>query len=288
MDYVLVNNVVADNQWQQIKTQASDPKHPNVISLVSAPKLGKYFGEPGVNGINVLDRLTHRKYHPGQYRFFNDVPVPYWDKVFVNKDGSISIYDHGSEIGKEYLYPNTRRAAQDVRYTNPDGTMDYIEEYAYDGTIFSNLFYAEDEMLEMVFYDQRHRPVVRYYLYQKVINLVTVEDPETHEVLKRYDSLDAFYNDQLRSIVTKDDTVTIDYMGVELMALANTESHNILRLVESPLDDQGQVRGNLADILTDRIKKIQTVQVSAADYKILQNQDLPLEKVVIIIDNQSM
>ncbi|USS84997.1 hypothetical protein M3M35_06835 [Fructilactobacillus myrtifloralis] len=285
MDYVLVNNVVADNQWQQIKAQASDPKHPNVISLVSAPKLGKYFGEPGVNGINVLDRLTHRKYHPGQYRFFNDVPVPYWDKVFVNKDGSISIYDHGSEIGKEYLYPNTRRAAQDVRYTNPDGTMDYIEEYAYDGTIFSNLFYAEDEMLEMVFYDQQQRPVVRYYLYQKVINLVTVEDPETHEVLKRYDSLDAFYNDQLQSIVTADDTVTIDYMGVELLALANTKSHNILRLAESPLDDQGHVRGNLVDILTDRIKTIQTVQVSADDYKILEKQDLPLEKVTIITDN---
>ncbi|USS86916.1 hypothetical protein [Fructilactobacillus cliffordii] len=282
MDYVLVNNVVADEQWQQIKAEAPDQEQPNVISLVSAPKLGKYFGESGVNGINLLDRLTQRKYHLGQYRFFNDVPVPYWDKIFVNRDGSISIYDRGSEIAKEFLYPNTRRAAQDVRYTNLDGTLDYIEEYAYDGTIFSNLFYAENEMLEMVFYNQKFQPVVRYYLYQGVINLVTVENPETHQVLQRYNSLLEFYNDQVRSIVTEQDTVMINYMGVELTSLINTESHNILRLSEDPLDDQGNVRGNLADILYDRVKTIQTVQVSAKDYKILQKKGLPLAKIVII------
>ncbi|USS90017.1 hypothetical protein [Fructilactobacillus carniphilus] len=281
MDYVLVNNIVADDQWQQIKAE-SPSKHPNVISLVSAPLIGKFFGEDGVNGVNVLDRLTHRKYHLGSYRFFNDVPVPTWSKIFVNRDGSISIYDHGSEIGKEFLYSNTRRAAQDVRYTNLDGTLDYIEEYAYDGTIFSNLFYAENEMLEMVFYDQQNRPVVRYYLYQGVINLITVEDPVTHKVKQRYNTLNEFYNAQVRSIVTEKDTVMVNYMGVELAALSGTKSHNVLRLVESPLDDDQNVRGNLLDILTNAIDTIQEVEVTQADYNILKQHNVPLDKVKII------
>ncbi|USS87762.1 hypothetical protein M3M39_06575 [Fructilactobacillus hinvesii] len=281
MDYVLVNNIVTDNQWQRIKAESPD-QQPNVISLVSAPIIGKYFGESDVNGVNVLDRLTHRKYHLGSYRFFNDVPVPTWDKIFVNRDGSISIYHHGSEIGKEFLYPNTRRAAQDVRYTNPDGTLDYIEEYAYDGTIFSNLFYAENEMLEMVFYDQQYRPVVRYYLYQGVINLITVEDPVTHKIKQRYNTLNEFYNAQVRSIVSEKDKVIINYMGVELMVLNGTKSHNVLRLVESPLDDQKNIRGNLRDILTDVISSIQTVEVNRADYDIIKGFDVPLDKIKLI------
>lgn len=282
MDYVLVNNVTSDDQWEKIKAEFKDGKTPNVISLVSAPKIGKYFGEAHVNGYNLLDHLTHRKYHFGSYRFFNDVPVPTWAKVFVNRDSSISILDRGEEIGKEYLYPNTRRAAQDVRYTNEDGSLDYIEEYAFDGTIFSNLFYAENEMLEMVFYDQQQRPVVRYYLYEGVINYITIEDPKTHKVTKHYNNLNDFYNDQVKQKVTAKDTVTIYYMGVELAALNGTESHNVLKLSESPLDNNGEVRGNLVDILYDRVSTIQTVQVNQADYDILQAKQMPLNKVEII------
>ncbi|WP_395319898.1 hypothetical protein [Fructilactobacillus frigidiflavus] len=282
MDYVLVNNVNSDEQWQKIKAEFKGGRTPNVISLVSAPKIGKYFGEAHVNGYNLLDHLTHRKYHLGSYRFFNDVPVPAWAKVFVNRDGSISILDRGEEIGKEFLYPNTRRAVQDIRYTNEDGSLDYIEEYAFDGTIFSNLFYAENEMLEMVFYDQHQRPVVRYYLYEGVINYITIEDPKTREVLTHYDNLNEFYNDQVKQKVTEHDKVTIYYMGVELTALRGTKSHNILRLSESPLDDEGNVRGNLLDILYDRVSTIQTVKVTQADYDILQIKNVPLNKLELI------
>ncbi|ANZ57698.1 hypothetical protein BGL34_04115 [Fructilactobacillus lindneri] len=282
MDYVLVNNVVSDNQWKKIKSEFKDGENPNVISLVSAPKIGAYFGEANVNGYNVLDHLTHRKYHFGKYRFFNDVPVPSWSKIFVNRDGSISILDRCEEIGKEYLYPNTRRAVQDVRYSNEDGSLDYIEEYAFDGTLFSNLFYAENEMLEMVFYDQKQRPVVRYYLYEGVINYITVEDPKTQEVIEHYDNLPDFYNDQVKRMVTDQDTVIIYYMGVELSSLRGTKSHNVLRLSESPLDDNQKVRANLVNILYDRISTIQTVQVTQVDYDTLKMKHMPLEKVEII------
>lgn len=282
MDYVLVNNVVSDDQWEKIKSEFKDGTTPNVISLVSAPKIGAYFGEPNVNGINILDQLTHRKYHFGKYRFFNDVPVPAWSKIFVNRDGSISILDRGDEIGKEYLYPNTRRAVQDVRYTNEDGSLDYIEEYAFDGTLFSNLFYAENEMLEMVFYNQQQRPVVRYYLYEGVINYITVEDPQTRDVIKSYDSLSDFYNNQIKKIITDKDNVIVYYMGNELAALQGTTSQNILRLSESPLDENQQVRGNLAKILRNQISTIQKVQVTQSYYDILKKNQLPLEKLEII------
>lgn len=79
----------------------------------------------------------------------------------MNEDGSISIVHEGEDIGREFLFPDTRRAAQDIRYNNPDGSMDYIEEYAADGSLFSNIFYFNNEIQELVFYDPQERPIYK-------------------------------------------------------------------------------------------------------------------------------
>ena len=57
----------------------------------------------------------------------------------MNEDRTISLITDGDEIGKVSLYPMTRRHVKEVRYFYPDGTIDFIEEYAADGNC-SQLF----------------------------------------------------------------------------------------------------------------------------------------------------
>jgi hypothetical protein len=84
---------------------------------------------------------------------------------------------------------------------------------------------------------------------------------------------------QLPKMVKGGDTVTISYMGIEMEALSQTTSHNILQPVESPFDENGEVRGNLRGILGDEIPYIQEVRVPIHDYQALGKTDLPLLKV---------
>lgn len=136
-----------------------------------------------------------------------------------------------------------------MRYTNPDGSLDYIEEYAADGTVFSNIFYYNNELQEIVFYDMQERPVLRYYYYEKAINYITIEDPVSHEVHTSYASLAEFVQDQMAKIVHPNDTVIFNYMGAELDSLVKTQSHNVLQLSEDPFDNNNVLRGNLEAIL---------------------------------------
>lgn len=280
MNYELVNNITPGSDvWEKVKQNIAKDDA-TVITLTAAPRFFGLLQDEGVKGINVLDHVTKRSYVPDQYRFFNDVPVPTWAKIDMNQDGSILVSDQGDVIAREYLFGNTRRAVQDVRYNNPDGTLDYIEEYAFDGTVFSNLFYADNQLQEIVFYNSDVQPVVRYYFYEGVINFVTIEDPKTHAVLKDYENLDAFLVDQVAQLVTEDDTVVFHYMGVEMNSLREAKSHNVLEMAESVLDENGNVRGNLDLILQGQLDYIDEVRVDSQDYHDLEQSGVPMDRVV--------
>ncbi|WP_419153912.1 hypothetical protein [Weissella viridescens] len=280
MNYELVNNITPGSDvWEKVKQNIAKDDA-TVITLTAAPRFFGLLQDEGVKGINVLDHVTKRSYVHDQYRFFNDVPVPTWAKIDMNQDGSILVSDQGDVIAREYLFGNTRRAVQDVRYNNPDGTLDYIEEYAFDGTVFSNLFYADNQLQEIVFYNSDVQPVVRYYFYEGVINFVTIEDPKTHAVLKDYENLDAFLVDQVAQLVTEDDTVVFHYMGVEMNSLREAKSHNVLEMAESVLDENGNVRGNLDLILQGQLDYIDEVRVDSQGYHDLEQSGVPMDRVV--------
>lgn len=69
----------------------------------------------------------------------------------MNEDRTISLITDGDEIGKVSLYPMTRRHVKEVRYFYPDGTIDFIEEYAADGKLFSTIYYCNDQVQEIAF-----------------------------------------------------------------------------------------------------------------------------------------
>ncbi|MBM7616672.1 antitoxin component YwqK of YwqJK toxin-antitoxin module [Weissella uvarum] len=282
MDYELVNNIAPGTEaWDNAKANLAK-NNGQVITLTATPNFYGILQEQGVDGVNIIDKITGRTYQADQYRFFNDVPVPTWSKINMNSDGSIVVLNQGDQIAREYLFPNTRRAVQDIRYTNLDGTLDFIEEFASDGNKFSNLFYSEDVLQEIVFFNNHEEGILRYYFYDGVINYITIEDPKTHKVIKDYATLDDFLIDQVAEMVTADDTVTIHYMGIEMTALRNAKSHNILQMSESVLDENGLVRGNLALILQDKLKSINEVLVDQEGYQALKQAKMPLNKVSVI------
>ncbi|KRM87289.1 hypothetical protein FD19_GL001447 [Lacticaseibacillus thailandensis DSM 22698 = JCM 13996] len=255
-----------------------------MLTLAPMPGFSGVLAAEQVQGINLVDQITSRTYDPDGYRFFNDVPVPTNTEIFMNEDGSISLIHEGIEIGKEFLYANTRRRAQDVRYHNLDGTMDYVEEYAFDGNRFSNLFYYNNELQEMVFYDNAGNARLRFFYYGGALNFITIEDPQTHKVQTKYNTQLDFYAHELAKIVGPQDTVTITYLGVELDAVAQSPAHNVLEMVESPLDDTGAVRGNLAGILQDEIPYIQEVRMTRADRDAVVAAGMSDRKITVIDD----
>lgn len=253
-----------------------------VLTLAPMPRFFELCQLYELQGINLVDAITQRTYDRQGYRFFNDGNTPSLAKIEMMTDGSIMVIHNGTVIGREYIYPNTRRAIQDIRYTNPDGSLDYIEEYASDGQVYSNIFYYNDDIQEIVFFNTHRQAVLHYYFYHKLINYITVEDPLSHQVRQSYANVESFAQQVLGQLLQPEDIVIIHYLGIELSVLSQATSHNWLQLTESPFDEQHQVRGNLQAILENRISYISKVLVLPADYQALDQAHLPLHKVEII------
>ncbi|MCI1891037.1 MAG: hypothetical protein ABF743_01795 [Schleiferilactobacillus perolens] len=284
MNYELVNTInpgLAD--WPAMKARVQK-ENGKVLTLASAPGLLGVLKQENVQGLNVIDELTKRKYHAQDYLFFDRVPVPTATDIIMQSDGVITLIYDGETIGYVTTYAGTRRAVKEVRYINPDNTLDNIEEYAFDGSHYTTIFYYNNEPQQIQFFNNQGQVCLRFFLYEKVVNLITIEDPATGKVLQRYDTMTDFYIARLQQILNAGDRVTIDYMGVELFALAKTASHNVLHLVESPFDENDQIRGNLKMILDNSIPYIQEVEMSQAAYNALALRNYPLTKITVVKD----
>ncbi|WP_128524403.1 hypothetical protein [Lacticaseibacillus paracasei] len=64
-------------------------------------------------------------------------------------------------------------------------------------------------------------------------------------------------------------------------SLLKTQSHNVLQLVEEPLDDNHELRGNLRAILVNDVPYVQEVRMSLAAFQELGSTDAPMRKVRI-------
>lgn len=282
MDYELVSALKpADKIWQSQKQRLKE-RNGKVISLSPSPNFNQLKKSEGIEGINLLDELTKRDYHPDNFLFFNNIPTAAAAEVFMNEDRSISVIHDGDEIGQVVTYPETRRHVKEVKYLNADGTTDFIEEYADDGQLYSNIFFFKDTVHEIDFYNSKQRPIVQYFFYEGQINLVVVRDQDSGEVCARYSSLMQFLATQVANNVTENDCVFISYMGLELFALAQTNSRNVLYLMESPFTKTGDIKGNLLSILENKISYVQEVRMSREHYNKLVGKNVSLDKITII------
>lgn len=284
MNYELINGVSPQSPaWPTFKQWAKEENAPFIV-LQPLPGLLGVAKEQDIQLRSVIDFVTKRRYAKDSYRFFNEAPVPDGAEIFMSGDGVISIIYEGEIIGYVTTYANTRRAVKQIDYLNSDQTKDFTEEYAYDGNQYSNLFYYDNTLQQIQFLNNDGQIVVREYLYDGMINMITIEDPITGKVVTQYDDLTRFLTATVAKMVTAHDTVRIHYMGVELNVLKDSPAHNVLRLAEAPFDDQGTVRGFLLMILKDEINYVQEVEMSRAAYQALTVQNIPLEKATIIDD----
>ncbi|WEV71428.1 hypothetical protein OZY43_03230 [Lactobacillus sp. ESL0785] len=283
MDYELVNRVdTLDQATLQAIKERLQKTNGKLLCLGSMPNMRNFLQANGLKGTTLIDLITKRKYDPKSYRYFNEVNIPDSGYVEVLKNGSIFASYQGDYIAREYIFPNTRRAAQDIRFLNPDGSLDYIEEYTSDGKLYSHLLYANNVLQEIIFFNLQRQPVIRYYYYNNEINLVTVENPKTNAIISKYDSLNEFIIAELAQKIDSKDTVGINFLGIELSALAQTSSQNIYYLNEDPLDQNGNVRANLAMILNDQIPYIAKVVLTRRQYYEIEKQQLPVNKLEVV------
>lgn len=254
--------------------------HGKLITLAPDPGLLQKSAQTDVEVINIVDYVTKRTINPETSMFFNQAPVVDGAEIFMNADGSIDVIKDGNKIGAVYNYYNSRRLVNNVTYYNRDGSLDFLEEYAYDGKLFSRIFYADNEVQQIVFYNDDESPVLTYYFYEHEMNLITVEDPKTHLIIEDYDNTADFLATKVAEITNAKDQVGIIYMGIELTVLSQTKSDNTLYLVEDPLDENGQVRGNLAEILNNQLPYVQHVVVNQAQAEELKESGAPTDKLV--------
>lgn len=270
-----------DTVWemQQKNLMQQDTK---VLTISPMPDFYTVCQRLDVQGINLLDQLTQRSHDPNAFLFFNQVPTANNAEIFMNENRTISILHEGFEIGQVFLYPQTRRHVKEVRYFYPDKSIDYVEEYAGDGKRYSQIFYHDNQVQEIQFLNDDHFPVVTYYFYQGQINFITVNDPTNSIIIEKYQNLSQFIAAQLNKIISPEDRITISYLGMELFALEQTQSYNTLRLMESPLDPEGNIKGNLRLILENKIAYVQQVEMSQEHYALLTTTGVNLDKIKVI------
>lgn len=278
MNYELVSvlRVETDN-WKQQKQRAIN-NNSKVITLLPDPFFTRYKKEEYGNMMNIVDYVTKRTYNEDNSLFFDKVPMIDGAEIFMNADGIISIIKNGVRIGEMRTFPQSRRLVQDVTYFNDDGTKDMVEEYTFDGSIFSNIYYYEDRVQEIDFTNNDGQVCLRFYFYEGEMNLITVVDPTTNAVLESYDNMIQFQKAQLQKIVGLEDQINISYLGMELDVLEKTKSKNTLYLEESAFDGS-TVKGNLKLIMDDQIQYVQQAVVKHEDYDQMVDQGLNVSKV---------
>lgn len=278
MNYELVSvlRVETDN-WKQQKQRAIN-NNSKVITLLPDPFFTRYKKEEYENMMNIVDYVTKRTYDEKNSLFFDKVPMIDGAEIFMNADGIISIIKNGVRIGEMRTFSQSRRLVQDVTYFNDDGTKDMVEEYTFDGSIFSNIYYYEDRVQEIDFTNNDGQVCLRFYFYEGEMNLITVVDPTTNAVLESYDNMIQFQKAQLQKIVGPEDQINISYLGMELDVLEKTKSKNTLYLEESAFDGS-KVKGNLKLIMDDQIQYVQQAVVKHEDYDQMVDQGLNVSKV---------
>ncbi|USS84542.1 hypothetical protein M3M35_04280 [Fructilactobacillus myrtifloralis] len=282
MHYEVVNKIDVNHPSWSGQKKRLEATGGELITLAPNPTLRDQLNETQVTGFNVLDRVTGRTidFDPNTYLYFNQLPTVTGAEIFMNSDFSVDVLADGNVIGNVILLPKLRRHVQQVDYLYENGDRDFTEVFASDGKKFSNEIYTNRQLQRIDFYDDQERPVVRFYYFGDRLNYITVENFKTMRMKAGYISMADFLAAEMKKIVKKQDTVGINFMGNEMWSLAKTKSHNTLYLEEDPFTTDGRIKQNLADILTDNIKFVQTVRMPAPYLEKIRVAGLPTKKIV--------
>lgn len=284
MNYELLTVIGQETEvWKAAKQRIQDNKG-QVLTVFPSQDFAKIIEDEGVSGINLFDHVMKRTYDLSRFMYFNQAPVPARSEIFMNPDFSISIIHEGEEIAMMACFPFTRRYVKNIQYLHRNGEKDFVEEYTIDGQLFSEIFYFNDKAQEIHFYNAQRIPVISYYYYEEQLMYLTLNDDTTGEMIAEYTSLDQFISEQVAKLVTAEDTVRVSYMGIEMTALAQTKSHNILRLNQSPFDEADNVIGTLLFILNDDLKYIHEVEMSLENKQKLIKKGVSVAKVKVVRD----
>lgn len=281
MDYEILNMLnLSSATWpeQQERMLRSDA---TLITLAPDPGILQKQKMTDVKILNIVDYVTGRTTNPETFMFFNQAPVVDGAEILMVKHGKIDVIKDGFRIGEVHTYLNSRRLVNNVTYFNLDGSKAMVEEYAFDGKLFSRLYYNDNQVQQIIFYNDNQDAVLTYYFYEGVINFVTVEDPKTHQIIERFDTLADFLANKVAEITKSKDQVGIIYLGIELTSLTFSQSNNTLYLVESPLDNDGNIRTNLNLILENKIKFIQHVVIKRDDAKLIELAGGKTDKLIV-------
>ncbi|MBS0953225.1 hypothetical protein ABC426_00100 [Lactiplantibacillus plantarum] len=282
MNYELVNVVNPGTKSWNIQKKRAIELNERIISLAPNSGTAGLEKSEGVKIVNLIDFIVKRKYKKQKGLFFNRAPVPTGAEIFMNQDHSISIIFNGEEIGLMDLYVGTRRYVKSINYKNSDGTPDFSEEYTLEGTKYSTIYYTKGEVQKINFYNDLEQVVVSFFFYEGSINFVVVRDAYNGNIESRYNSLSAFYAEELSKFLKNNDVVNFNFLGIELESLSKSNSHNNLYLEETPLDGEGNMKGNLHFVLQDNSKIIEKLFTSKKNVEILKNKKENLKKVFII------
>lgn len=252
MNYELVSALrPGTDNWESQKERAKK-NDSTLITLFPEPLFVRLRKEEYPKIINIVDYVTKRTYDENSSLFFDKVDTVEGVEIIMNRDGVITLVKEGAVIGEMRVFPRSRRLVQDIKFFNADGTRDMVEEYTFDGKLFSNIFYFKDNVQEIDFFDDNRDVRLRFFFYEGAMNLITVENPKTRKIIEQYDNMSQFQAAQVAKIVKPGDKVGITYLGIELDALKDTQSENTLYL-EEPAFDGDQLKGNLKLIMEDEI-----------------------------------
>lgn len=147
------NSFIWEKQKKRIHEQQGQ-----VITITPCSTFNQVIKTEKVSGFNLIDVVTQRHYNSKGFLFVNQIPTIFTAEIFMNDNWILSIIHGGDEVGIVKLYPNTRRLVQSVEYLNQDGTIDFIEEYADDWTLFSNIFFHENKAERIDFVSSNQLP----------------------------------------------------------------------------------------------------------------------------------
>ncbi|GAB7391529.1 hypothetical protein [Lactococcus garvieae] len=280
MNYELVTVIRPEQEAWVLSKKRMYKSKGKVLSILPSQFFFFFLQDEKVTGVNVFDKLTKRKYDLNKSMYFNEAPVPSYSEIFMNADFSISIINEGEEIGSVELFPQTRRLVKNIHYFS-ETKKDFTQEYTIDGELFSEIFYFNNKPQEIHFYNKNRVAVISYFFYDGKLEFISLNNAKTGAMIQGYTSFEEFISDCVAKMLTVRDRVTISFMGIEMVALSKSSSYNILELTESPLDDNGEIKGNLLQILKNNISYIHEVKMPLEYKQLLMKKNVPVSKITV-------
>ncbi|CAH1854766.1 glycosyltransferase [Convivina intestini] len=256
-------------QIEQVKTGKSDElwiatPHEDAANLV------KGLGLDPKRVYDMYSRAYLSDVDETQGIWFTDLPVPNEAQAIINDDWTKSIISQGHELAKVRWFANSQRLVQAVSWQDADGQIDYKDIYQRDGSIFAKQYFSEGQLLESDFYVGAKEPQACDFYFEGQRNFVYANG-------QKYANAEDYVAAVGNSFPENEYRIT--QVGREIdFAPANT----VLTLPESVVDDQGNILGNLMNVLNNPDHKIKKVQVKPRDFAVLRKARLKLNKVSLL------